>query len=529
MTDPPADSTDRRGAVARLAEALAAAQAAARDEPLEDDRSLEDDQSLESDGLSESRDRSPSVPETADVERTEAAGPDVEAGAGVLRDRIDALPTVDRRDDGRDDGPGVDGADASTPPVDGSAPVSEPPGHGRRSRTKGTATRRVWPLYVVMVVLILAVPALAFVGYRVASNSTAGDVLKGRSKPTAPGYTALVEPTPVLLVMHVSDSGTPIGITLLSLSGPNQRGGTVLVAPTETRLRTTSLGFRTLSQVVTLGRPVTAGRVIGSTLGLGFTDVVKVTDADIARLVEPVAPLRIDNPDAVTTASGETIPSGSVDLDASQVAAYLGAADEGKTISGRLSRQQLVWQAWIAAIARSRSAAAVPGESDSGIGRYLRSLAGGKVQTASFPWNPAADLNGAPTVTVDRGPAMLLIANAVPFPVAANAGERAVVAVLNGTGPESAPLSVIQRLTFAGAQITTVGNADRFDTARTTVTYNVPGSKSFAQAMVRELGAGRVVQGRAADSGIDVVVILGRDIMSNPPAPLTAEDVEGNR
>jgi hypothetical protein len=96
---------------------------------------------------------------------------------------------------------------------------------------------------------------------------------------------------------------------------------------------------------------------------------------------------------------------------------------------------------------------------------------------------------------------------------------------LNGTGPGAAPASVIQRLTFAGAQITTMGNAPRFGQAETTLTYTDASSHLFAVAMAKHLGKGRVVQSDTADNGVDVAVVLGRDLMSDPPGPLTAEEV----
>ncbi len=526
----PRGATDQRGAVARLTEAVAAAQAVARESAAELGVGAEADAEMVGSAMGED-----------DAPATEAADPTGPAsgpasGDGVaseappeeppLRDRLDALPMLGGDDAGRGDADGprgdvADGPDRSAAPPGSGTAVPHPAARGAR--------RRFWPLYLAMAVLILAVPALAWTGYRIAADSTAGEVLSGRSRPDSPGYTALTEPTPVALVMQVSDSGQAQGLTVLSLSGPDQKGGTVIASPVDVRLSTPRLGIKSFAGIIEVNSPKTAGGVIGSELGLGFTEVIEVTDSELVTLLEPVAPLEIDNPEEVTEGDGDTIDPGPVELAAADVPAYLTAEDAGHTVSGRLARQQLVWKAWIDKIAQHGGTAAIPGESDVGLGHFLGNLAAGSVQSTSFPVTSLggtdAPHDDGPTVKIDRRPAMLLIADAVPFPVAAVPGDRATVALLNGTGPNAAPASVIQRLTFAGAQITTIGNAPRFDHAVTTLTYTDSASRLFALAMARQLGKGRVVQADTSDTGVDVAVVLGRDLMSDPPGPLTAEEV----
>lgn len=464
------------GAVARLTEALASAQAVARDDALG---------------------------------RPDAGAPPTAPRADdPLRSRIDELPMADS-----------DSVDLVDAPMVGD-PRSETPGAPSKRR-------RLWPLYVIMSLLILAVPALVVVGYHIASTSTAGEVLSGHSNPSAPGYTALVEPTPVALVMQMSDAGVPQGLTVLSLSGPDQHGGAVLAAPVDARVSRPRPGIETFSAAMKLKSSAIAGKVIGSELGLGFDDVIELTDSDLTRLVAPVAPLQIDNPEAVTTPDGTTISAGPVTLSADQVPQYLAASDVGNTVSGLLARQQLVWNAWIARIKQVGVATAIPGETASGIGHYLAGLAAGKLQSASFPLLQTTGANGQSTVAIDHDPAMLLVANAVPLPVGALPGDRATVALLNGTGPEAAPTAVIQRLTYAGAQISTVGNAASFDHGQTTLAYSNDRAHVFALAMARQLGVGRVVPAPTTDTSTDVVVIMGRDLLDHPPALLTVEDIGG--
>lgn len=464
------------GAVARVTEALASAQAVAREGAVD-------------------------LPAAATQET--ASGVD-----DPLRSRIDTLPMVGSESGDSDDASALGDA------------ASEPPGAKAKRR-------RLWPLYVAMSLLILAVPALVVVGYHIASTSTVGEVLSGHSNPSAPGYTALVEPTPVALVMQMSDAGVPQGLTVLSLSGTDQRGGAVLTAPVDAHLSRPRPGIATFSAAMKVKSSAIAGKLIGSDLGLGFDDVIELTDSELTRLVAPVAPLEIDNPEAVTTPDGATIDAGRVALSAEQVPQYMAASDAGNTPSGLLARQQLVWNAWIARIAQVGAATAIPGETASGIGHYLAGLAAGKQQSASFPLGQRTGVDGQSTLVIDHDPAMLLVANAVPLPVGALPGDRATVALLNGTGPEAAPTAVIQRLTYAGAQINTVGNASSFDHGETTLAYSSDRARVFAVAMAQQLGVGRVVPAPTTDASTDVVVIMGRDLLDHPPGELTGEDIGG--
>ncbi|MBS1849056.1 MAG: LytR C-terminal domain-containing protein [Actinobacteria bacterium] len=494
---------DSRGAVARLTEALAAAQATARD------------------GLAGLVDEDVAVIH----ERTGGVGSGTDPATPGGDDRSADL------DGGGDGNPAQALHDriAALPSVDGDEPV-EPDAHVEPDPVPRPATarpRRLWPLYAIMAVLILAVPTLGYVGWHITSKSTAGDVVSGRSKPDAPGYTALVAPTPVLLVIHVADDGTPRDLTILALSGAGEHGGVILAAPVDVRLTQPNAGSGSMSDMIRKAGPDLASKIIGSELGLGFTDVVRVTDSELSSSVDPVAPLHVDNPEAVTLPDGTSLRSGDVALTAAQVPGYLAAQDQGHTTSGMLDRRQRLWKAWVAAIAAAKSPAAVPGERNVGLGHYLRSLAAGSVQSAAFPLVQLPEAAGAPILGIDHAASMLLVANSVPLPVGAMAGQRPTVALLNGTGPDPAPSTVIQRLNLAGAQINVVGNAKSFDVARTTLTYNDPKFRSVVEAMAKQLGVGTIKFVGATDSGLDVSIVMGRDLIDRPPPALPAVDAGG--
>lgn len=384
--------------------------------------------------------------------------------------------------------------------------------------------RRLWPIQLVMVVLIVCVPVLVTIGYQQTSRSTSGDVIAGTGQPGDPGFTALATPTPVALVVMKGSSGEAESLAILSLGGANHHGGAVITVPVATRLSKARYGIRSFAGIFKVNRLDTAGKVVGNELGLGFSDVIEVADAELIKLLEPVAPLTINVPVDVTTPAGTFIDAGRHEFTADEIPGFLAATDSTGSIDAQMQRQGLVWKAWITAIAKSPGAS-IPGETSSGLGFYLSSLAQGDVATTAMPSVPTSPVDGQDTVKVDTESNALLIANSVPFPVGAVPGARTTVTLLNGTSPDAAPLAAVQRLTFAGAQILTVGNANRFDIATTTLTYANPKLKKKVQAMAKWLGAGKLVLDRHHPGTSDVTIVMGRDLLASPPRALSEEDV----
>jgi hypothetical protein len=504
---PPPRAPRERKPVARLAEALASAQAIARDDELE-------------------REAAGSSRPVGDAPAPAPASVDPEATS--LFARVRALPGDDpvEPDAGADHGDPADGAadaqDGSDLTTRASVPAVSVP--AERDRPRRSESLR--PLYLLMVLLVVAVPVLGYIGYRSVGDSTRGQVLSGRSKPDVPGYEALVEPTPVALLLQVDSAGSPVTITLLSLSGPDQKGGAVVSIPVSTRLKKPLLKAYTFGEVIQRTTASTAGAGIAAQLGLGFTESIKVDDAKLTSFLEPAGSIEVDNPVAVESPEGEQFAEGTLELSPEQVPQYLAANDaEGSEIT-RLQRAQLVWTAWIAKIRAAKGRAGiVPGETGAGLGRYLRGLAAGHVSTASLPVVPAAAIEGHETLALDTALARLMLTNAVPFPIAGSAKDRVATKVLNGTGPSAIPPSITQRLTDVGAQISVVGNAPRFGVARTTVTYSDVSSRSIVLRIAALLGNVKVVHAPSGEDTADITIVVGKDLVTNPPGALVPSEI----
>ena len=402
-----------------------------------------------------------------------------------------------------------------------------PPAHAatpRRRRSRSTVL-----LLTFMVVVVVAMPILGYVGYHLLTTSTRGKVLSGVSAPNAPGYQALVDATPVAFVIHTDNSGTALSLTILSLSGPGNLGGAVVSIPVTTRLPIPAFGIKLYGQTASYLTTAKAGQAIGSQLAIGFHDVIKISDRQLVTALTPLGTLHVENPVAVTSGASQTFPSGPLDLTPERVPGYLAASSPGSTELDRLMREQLVWQAWIAASGKSRGKTAAPSTSSTTAGalltHYLTGIAAGQAIYAIAPVKPAEPIGDTTTYAEDTNLLRLTLTNAVPYPVGSIPGDRLTVRVLNGTGPKAIPQSIMQRLVFGGGQIDILGNASTYGANVTTLTYWDRASAKKARALAKSLGDVKVVYSPNADQTTDVTVVIGQDLIRHPPSVLTASEV----
>lgn len=351
-----------------------------------------------------------------------------------------------------------------------------------------------------LVVLVVAGVVLAATGLETVRSSTAGQRVDPTTDPAAPGFEGFVEPSPTTLVVHRDDLGLA-SVTLLALAAGDE-GGSVLVLPPRAVAEPTG-DPRTLAELIAVEGIDAVQAAAEGLLGIGVDEVVELDDGSWARLVAPVAPLQLENPDDLPF-----FPVGRTELGAAQVGAYLRAGDDPLDEQARLVRHQLLWTAWIDAVSASDLDDPVPGERDAGLGRFVRGLAAGPVQAASLP---AARVDAAGFV-VDPVAAAELVGRLVPFPVGAEPGGRTRVRLLSGTGDPDLALAAAPVVVPAGAQIVLAGNASSPDQAVTEVRYHDAALAPAAERLVGALGTGTAVLDPKPTDTYDVTIVLGDDL-----------------
>ena len=407
-------------------------------------------------------------------------------------------------------------ADAS--PDSATAPSPKPAVARSGGRPKPPMWRRI-AFALALVGLVAAIPVLVYAGTQLISQSKDGNYNAESLSPTDPGYEAQVDPTPTAVAIQYDGKGMPNGVTFLALAG-SDGGGAVIFLPLDTEVSEPSFGVNTLrkSYSVVADRPALARQRLASQVGrllnVGVDEIIDLGNAGWSQLVAPVAPLKIQNPDAVALGYGVTIPAGQTTLTADQAGQYLAAANPGESDLNRLNRHEVVWTAWLKQVAASGNPNAVPGESSAGISRFATALAKGSVSYDTLPVHVPSD---APTsFRIDKQAVNELITNTVASPTAAVPGSRFTVRLLNGVSPDAIPSDLVRQVVGRGGAVTILGNGPGFGTGKTTIVYSNPAKRNLAKLLAKSLGAtGAVRLDREAPDTVDLTIVLGKDILGD--------------
>ncbi len=378
-------------------------------------------------------------------------------------------------------------------------------------------TWRVFVFAPLMAGLLLAVPVLAWKGLSILRTGETGEVIGAETDPTAPGYQALVTPTPTAMIVDEDAQGGLAGVTLITL--PTQEGGgNVMFLPVGTVL---PVPLRqppeaSLVDIYAEGGVQALEQRVETLMGAGIQQVIKVPEGQWGRLVEPVGPLSFDNPIGVsyTTPEGQQVsfPEGPIALPADQVGSYLQARGPEEADTVRLTRHEAFWTAWLAALDEA-GADAVPGEGQTGVGGFVRGLTGGPRSMMTLPATPipvpglspaAWDLFRPNTLEI-----VAMVPDLIPFPQGVG---RSRTRLVMGVEDQAALLPTVARsLVQAGAEITVIANDDEFDETQTVVYFFDEADRERAQRYVEVLGVGRVVKDASLSDTVDMVVVLGQD------------------
>lgn len=415
---------------------------------------------------------------------------------------LDVPPPAGRSDD-------VDERDRPRP----SAVDLPTPGGGDGSGGVGT---RIGIGAVVSVIVLLALFAtgagLVYAGTRIIRSSTEGEVLAQETDPTAPGYEALVTPTPTLLVVHATD-GAVSALTVLTLPDPAAGGGGVILVPRRTVSDMPVFGYAPIAAAYDLGNADVQAEAVGDVLTAGIGEVAVIDSERWAGLVAPVAPLSIDNPDDLEVRGDVLFPAGDLELEADDVATYLEAEHDGESDLARLFRHRTFWEAWLEAVAASEDPAVVPGELEVGIGRFVRALAAGSTVVETLPVEPTTldDYEDEQNFAVERDELAGLVAELIPLPRSPRPGVRPRVRLLNGTQDLDEARSLALELPPLGVEVAVVGNARSLDEATTEIAYVNPSHEEAARDIRGLLGVGEVVVDERPSDVADITVTLGAD------------------
>lgn len=377
-----------------------------------------------------------------------------------------------------------------------------------------------WVVLVVSLLVLAGIGTLGYLGYQASLDISGGELLEVESDPAAPGFEAVVQATPVHLAVLLDEQGSVSAINLFSRSA-GETGGSILFIPISAAVDIEGVGHNQLKAAYEEGGPELLESTVEEVLGLGISETSVIDQQRLADLVAPVAPLTVQNADDLYSVAPDgseelLFEAGELSLDPAEVATYLATQNGDETSFNRIVRSEEVWRAWLEAIGQSDDPDVVPGETDSGIGSFLRALGGGETVMQQLPLEKVTipNIEGDSDIAYFRPQAQqvaLLMPSIVPFPSSAYPGQRLKTRILNGTPVEGAELKFTEEAVMAGAEISALGNADRFDHEVTQVIYYDSALADRAQLIAGQFGVEATLSDETNDAS-DITVIVGSDI-----------------
>ena len=406
-------------------------------------------------------------------------------------------------------------ASGPTTPDTPAPPPEDPPADGPRHRRALPGVRirrRRTVLLAGMGALTIAGAALAVGGLSAVRNSTVGRFQQALG-PAEPGFQASVVPTPTMGLLLRSSDGRLAGAAVLALE-PEDAGGSVALVPASIMVADETGAERTLDAVYSESGAEAASQALGRVLTVAVDETIEVDEATWTQLVEPVGPVtvRVDDP-VGEWAAGEVV------LQPDDVGRFLAARAADEPDLARVERQQAFWDAWLPMV-QDAGEDALPGEVETGIGRFVRAIAAGDGTAAAVPVGREDTADG---VRYRPDPRRLgqFLSVTIPYPTSPAPGVRIRVRLLNGTEDPALTERAARALVSSGAAVAVVGNASTFAEPETRFVYGDP-QEDQARWLQASFGFGRLESAgggqdgaMSTDDDIDVTVILGQDAEDN--------------
>ena len=371
--------------------------------------------------------------------------------------------------------------------------------------------------------LVVAAAVLVFAvwrdGTKLVLDSNAGVRTETITDPNAPGYRAFVNPTPTMLIAHLSTEGELDGVTVLAQTALDQ-GGTALLITADLLLEPSSTSadgdLAILARTLYHNEGLTGlRRRVGEFLGFGFSHAIELAPTDLRNFLRFVEPLELYLPDDLTyiDTSGRSqvaFAAGDVTLSAEQAATVYGWLNPNEFDANRTQRQLAFWEAWLSAVNRLATSGTYINETaaDGSLAAYLISLGTGRRNIEVLPLQVQVTNDTAIYVQTPEQKQALAVREMVPLPLAPYLGARPRVALLDGSGNSEQRDSLLPELIDAGAEVTVIGNALEFGVTETTVAYHLPAQESAAQALATAIGASPIFV-EDPNSVVDITVTVG--------------------
>jgi hypothetical protein len=333
--------------------------------------------------------------------------------------------------------------------------------------------------------------------------------------------------TPTGLVAAVDEAGALASVAVL-VAAPSGAGGSIVSVPVSADASAGGDTRLPLDQVLQAGGAEELDREAEIALGLAIDSTEVMTADRLAALLEPLGPLEVELPAAVTNANGEVIVDQGVQtLDAGQAAAVLTARDPARTGADRYAVTQAVWAAVAQAVGDGADSVAVD---DSGvIDPVLGPLLRGPVRHRGLGYaapEAAQNPTGVDVVELDRIESALVFGQIAPGRMSAPSPALTFriespfdeVAVGEGGSTAQVAYDAIAQVLFVGGNVVSVSTNAGPVPAVTQVEVSDESLLSEVEGLDGLLGEIEVSLAEERIAGIDAVIRLGTSFLDHRAA-----------
>ncbi len=362
-------------------------------------------------------------------------------------------------------------------------------------------------------------------GTEAALNSTEGQLIEVITDPEQPGFEALLDPTPTLLIAH-TDNGELIGVTVMARTAVEGGGHMILIGPNVLVEAVPGSGEgRFVNDAYIENGLGGVEEILGQMFGFGFVNAIEMSTPELGAslgLVQPIQMELLDDlgPEADSGSIEVWLERGITELDgptAAEVYSHLGA-DEAEV--NRQERQADLWQDWIDKIGTAADPDSAAAVSDRVLAAYLLAFSRGEVQVQTLPTRMAVFDDNKPFYVLDAEDLTWIseLSEAivpVPVPPAGESWPR--IRLLDGTGSSATRDAALAALFDLEMQAVILGNADEFSVETSRVIHYEPDDAAeAAEDVVDDADAQAVVDATDAQAvadrlGIELEIAEGPD------------------
>jgi hypothetical protein len=374
--------------------------------------------------------------------------------------------------------------------------------------------KRTLSMFVFTVLVMVAIPALGYVGVRAVLDSTGGKDAHAGELPVQE-----FPSTPAGLLLTVDDAGVLSSATVFVMS-PNGIGGSIISVPVNSDTGFSDQARQSLQGVHAAGGLEATALQVESLLLVTINQAIEADAQQVAGMLLPYEPFTVELATEVSgttdTGGADTLNAGTSVLDATNAAKVLTyGAGEGQETT-RKGNLEALWAGVVTAIGKGRPVASVSATAPASFDELLDRVFSASVQSrglSTIALTAAQNPEGLDIVQLDRSEAVFVFSSIAPGSMSAP-GLGPIIRLEAPAGYDLAVKLTLDKLLFLTANVVSI---DTNSTPQPDTVFLVPDDANRIRAQTTDVIFGDIVFGdpTVRVDGVDVTIVLGTDYLES--------------